>query len=199
MCQRWAHGSRRCTRPRRTAVPGSHESIAIVVPLAEGRSEVVREFLAEGPPFDPTGIGLESHKVFLTDREAIFVFDTVEGAQAFERILAEPEFWDVVVGLGAQRLRRAAHRLGGLRVARIAVVGTGRMGVALGRQLAAAGHSVRLGSRDPAPRARHRRGDRGVLRRQLLARLCTRPTRSCSPYRGGPSPRRSTCSATSTT
>jgi hypothetical protein len=77
-------------------IPGAHESIAVVVPLAEGRSEVVREFLAEGPPFDPCGIGLESHKVFLTEREAIFVFDTVEGAQAFERILAEPEFWDVV-------------------------------------------------------------------------------------------------------
>jgi 8-hydroxy-5-deazaflavin:NADPH oxidoreductase len=32
---------------------------------------------------------------------------------------------------------------------RIAVVGTGRMGLALGRRLAAAGHDVRLGSRDP--------------------------------------------------
>jgi hypothetical protein len=76
--------------------PGSHESIAVVVPLADGRSEIVQEFLAEGPPFDPSAIGLESHKVFLTDREAIFVFDTIEGAQAFERILAEPEFWSVV-------------------------------------------------------------------------------------------------------
>ena len=77
-------------------VAGAHESIAVVVPLAEGRSEVVREFLAEGPPFDPCGIGLESHTVFLTDREVVFIFDTVEGARAFERILAEPEFWDVV-------------------------------------------------------------------------------------------------------
>jgi hypothetical protein len=77
-------------------VPGSHESIAVVVPLGPGRSEVVHEFLAEGPPFDPRRIGLESHKVFLTDREAIFVFDTVEGAHAFERILADPDFWDVV-------------------------------------------------------------------------------------------------------
>lgn len=75
---------------------GTRESIAVVVPLAEGRAEVVEEFLAEGPPFDPKGIGLESHQVFLTDREAVFVFDTVEGARAFERILAEPDFWDVV-------------------------------------------------------------------------------------------------------
>jgi len=33
---------------------------------------------------------------------------------------------------------------------RIAVIGTGRMGTALARQFAAAGHEVRVGSRDPA-------------------------------------------------
>ena len=80
----------------RHRAPGSHECVAVVVPLAEGRSDVVREFLAEGPPFDPAEVGLQTHTVFLTEREAIFVFDTIEGAQAFERILAEPEFWGVV-------------------------------------------------------------------------------------------------------
>ncbi len=73
-----------------------HRSLAVVVPLVEGRCDVVREFLAEGPPFEPREIGLESHKVFLTDREVIFVFETEEGAKAFERILAEPELWDVI-------------------------------------------------------------------------------------------------------
>jgi hypothetical protein len=76
--------------------PGAHECVAVVLPLLEGRSDVVREFLAEGPPFDPSAVGLHAHSVFLTEREAVFVFDTVEGAQAFERILAESEFWDVV-------------------------------------------------------------------------------------------------------
>jgi hypothetical protein len=74
----------------------AHRSIAIVVPLTEGRCDVVREFIEEGPPFDPAKMGLESHKVFLTEREAIFVFETEEGMRAFERILAEPEFWDVI-------------------------------------------------------------------------------------------------------
>jgi hypothetical protein len=74
----------------------AHRSIAIVVPLAEGRSDVVRDFLSEGPPFEPGEIGLESHRVFLTEREAIFVFETEEGLHAFERILAEPELWDVI-------------------------------------------------------------------------------------------------------
>ena len=77
--------------------PGSlHRTIAVVVPLSDGRCDVVREFLEEGPPFEPSKIGLESHKVFLTEREAIFVFETEEGVRAFERILAEPELWDVI-------------------------------------------------------------------------------------------------------
>jgi hypothetical protein len=74
----------------------AHRSIAIVLPLVEGRCDVVREFLAEGPPFEPSQIGLESHKVFLTDREAVFVFETEEGVKAFERLLAEPDLWDLV-------------------------------------------------------------------------------------------------------
>jgi hypothetical protein len=74
----------------------AHSSIAIVVPLTEGRCDVVREFIEEGPPFEPSKIGLESHKVFLTEREAIFVFETEEGMSAFERILAEPELWDAI-------------------------------------------------------------------------------------------------------
>jgi hypothetical protein len=73
-----------------------HESLAVVVPLAEGRCDVVREFLDEGPPFDPGAIGLEKHAVYLTEREAIFVFETEQGVEALERILAEPEVWDVV-------------------------------------------------------------------------------------------------------
>ncbi len=75
---------------------GHHRCVAVVVPLADGRCDVVRDFLAEGPPFEPAEIGLDSHSVFLTDHEAIFVFETEEGVQAFERILAEPELWDVI-------------------------------------------------------------------------------------------------------
>ena len=75
---------------------GASTTVAIVLPLADGRCDVVREFLAEGPPFDPVRVGLRRHQVFLTEREAVFVFETVEGVETLERILAEPEFWDVV-------------------------------------------------------------------------------------------------------
>ena len=74
----------------------AHLSLAVVVPLAGDRRDVVREFLAEGPPFDPGAIGLERHQVFVTDREAVFVFETKAGMAAFERLVAEPEFWDVL-------------------------------------------------------------------------------------------------------
>ncbi len=74
----------------------AHRSVAIVVPLTEGRCDVVREFIEEGPPFEPAKIGLAGHKVFLTDREAVFVFETDEGVHALERLLSEPELWDVV-------------------------------------------------------------------------------------------------------
>lgn len=74
----------------------SHRSLAVVVPLEPGRCDLVREFVGEGPPFDPARIGLESHTVFLTDHEVVFVFETAEGVEAFEKILAEPELWDVI-------------------------------------------------------------------------------------------------------
>ena len=67
---------------------------AVVLPLEEGRSEVVREFLEEGPPFDPAAAGLTRHTVFLTDREAIFVFETEDGVRTLERLLSERELWD---------------------------------------------------------------------------------------------------------
>jgi hypothetical protein len=74
----------------------AHQSFAVVLPLAEGRAEVVREFLAEEPPFDPAQLGLEHHHVFVTDTEAIFVFETAAGLKDLEPLLAEPEFWDIV-------------------------------------------------------------------------------------------------------
>jgi len=76
---------------------GTHRAFAVVVPLAEGKADVVREFLLEGPPFDPAEVGLEHHQVFVTDEEAVFVFETVAGVQGFEQLLNEPDFWDVIV------------------------------------------------------------------------------------------------------
>jgi hypothetical protein len=79
--------------------PRQH-AIAIVVPLREGMREVASEFLAEGPPFDPGAIGIARHRVFLTDSEVVFVFETDGELSALDRILAEPEFWSMVSAWG---------------------------------------------------------------------------------------------------
>jgi hypothetical protein len=70
--------------------------LAIVLPLDPGMRGVAREYLDEGPPFDPAAAGVDSHEVFLTDSEAIFVFGIPHGAQTLDRILADEEFWSVL-------------------------------------------------------------------------------------------------------
>jgi hypothetical protein len=69
--------------------------VVVVVPLVEGGKELAREFLAEGPPFDPKAIGLKSHEVFVTEDEAVFVFEAPD-VRRLEQILAESELWSVV-------------------------------------------------------------------------------------------------------
>jgi hypothetical protein len=73
----------------------TEHAIAIVVPLREGTREVASEFLAEGPPFDPKELGLLRHRVFLTETEVVFVFETEGDLTTLDRILAEPEFWSI--------------------------------------------------------------------------------------------------------
>ena len=63
-----------------------------MLPLAGGASERVAELLRKGPPFDPAEIGLGRHQVFLTEREAIFLFESVS-AEAAERLLSSSRVW----------------------------------------------------------------------------------------------------------
>ncbi|MEP7225654.1 MAG: hypothetical protein ABI783_11940 [Actinomycetota bacterium] len=67
--------------------------IAVVLPLHEDAQDAVRELLAHGPPFEPEALGLDSHQVFLTPTEAVFVFESELGAAALEPLLQEPELW----------------------------------------------------------------------------------------------------------
>jgi len=50
--------------------------LVLVVPLREGTAARARELLDEGPPFELGASELERHEVFLTDREAVFLFET---------------------------------------------------------------------------------------------------------------------------
>jgi hypothetical protein len=64
----------------------------VVLPLREGTSEQAAELLRGGPPFDPEQVGLERHHVFLTEREAVFVFEA-DSRDAADRLIGEGRFW----------------------------------------------------------------------------------------------------------
>jgi len=55
------------------------EQFAVVVPLKPGAREAARTLLAQGSPLDAE---LEPQQVFLTEEEAIFVFESARGADA---------------------------------------------------------------------------------------------------------------------
>jgi hypothetical protein len=64
----------------------------VVLPLREGASKEAAELLRGGPPFDPQEAGLERHHVFLTDEEAVFVFESYS-PDAAEKLIGEGRFW----------------------------------------------------------------------------------------------------------
>ena len=71
----------------------SSKRLLVVVPLRPGSYQQVRALLERGPPFDPGAVSLAQHQVFLTDREALFLFE-VNGAPAeLRRLLGKPSVW----------------------------------------------------------------------------------------------------------
>jgi hypothetical protein len=82
----------------------SSDRVAVVVPLRKGKREKAERLLDQGPPFDPERVGLESHEVFLTDQEAIFVFNAATEFN-LQKLLADSRVWasaaawhDVIAG-----------------------------------------------------------------------------------------------------
>jgi hypothetical protein len=55
--------------------------------------DYARLLIEQGPPFDLTQTALASHEVFLTDREAVFVFEGTAAKEAVERLSGEPGVW----------------------------------------------------------------------------------------------------------
>jgi hypothetical protein len=67
--------------------------VAVVVPLKEGARPLAELLIEDGPPFDLEQTALERHEVFLTDREAVFVFEGRDARSAVELLLGEADVW----------------------------------------------------------------------------------------------------------
>lgn len=89
------------------------ERLALVVPLKPGAKPRAKHLLAQGPPFDPAQLGLESHEVFLTEREAVFIFEGIPAvllnrSAADESILEAAAAWEELVD-GSIRFAERAY------------------------------------------------------------------------------------------
>lgn len=67
--------------------------VAVVVPIRPGAYETARRLVADGPPFALEETPLEAHTIFLTEAEAVFVFDGPEARAAVEHVLGDAEVW----------------------------------------------------------------------------------------------------------
>lgn len=90
------------------------EWVAVVLPLKPGAFERALELIAEGPPFDPAEAGLGQHHVFVSEQEAVFVFDGVNVRETVRRLLTSPQAWRLSAAwagclAGRPRLAEAAY------------------------------------------------------------------------------------------
>jgi hypothetical protein len=99
-----------------------YERVTLIVPLKKRSIEQARELIAAGPPFDPGRKGFERHEVFLTDTEAVFLFEGDNVAETVQRLARDPAAWRAALRWrplldGAPRLAHSAYswRRTGLR------------------------------------------------------------------------------------
>ena len=67
--------------------------VAVVVPLRLDSIDEARTLIAGGPPFALEDTRLEAHAVYLTDREAVFVFVGPEAREVVEHLVGEANVW----------------------------------------------------------------------------------------------------------
>jgi hypothetical protein len=96
------------------AANGAHR-VAVIVPFKPEHRAAVQELVEAGPPFDPELAALEQHDVFLTEREAVFIFEGADGDRVLARIVAQPNLWKTALTWrkylnGKPRIARQAYR-----------------------------------------------------------------------------------------
>jgi hypothetical protein len=69
----------------------------VVVPIRDGMQGRARELIRKGPPFDLERSPLTRHAIYLTDREAIFVFEGADVESFATQIMRSPAAWRAAV------------------------------------------------------------------------------------------------------
>jgi len=67
--------------------------VAVVVPLRAGAHVTAKVLVEQGPPVDLEDTGLDRHEVFLTEHEAIFLFEGADPRRAVERMVGDAAVW----------------------------------------------------------------------------------------------------------
>ena len=88
--------------------------LAVIAKLRQGNEGRAEELIAEGPPFEPSGMGFERHSVYLTGDHAVFVFEGGRLDQLMHSIVKDPSSvvafrkWEEVLE-GMPRVAREAY------------------------------------------------------------------------------------------
>lgn len=92
--------------------------VTVVVPIKRGAQERALRLIEAGPPFDPTELSLERHRVFVTEREVVFLFEGEDARRAVEKLARRPSVWRVAAAwrdclAGAPRVAVEAYSWAG--------------------------------------------------------------------------------------
>ncbi len=63
--------------------------IAFVAEIRPGRKADLERLLAVGPPFDLESAGFEHHRVYVGDKEAVFVFEGINPLKAVQALATQ--------------------------------------------------------------------------------------------------------------
>lgn len=68
----------------------SVDRIGVIAQLRPGSEEQARRLLEAGPPFDPAGLGLTRHDVYLGDQAVVFAFEGPDVERRVADLLDDP-------------------------------------------------------------------------------------------------------------
>ena len=88
--------------------------LAVIAKLRQGNEGRAEELIAEGPPFEPSGMGFERHSVYLTGDHVVFVFEGGRLDQLMRAVVKNPSSvvafrkWEELLE-GTPRVAREAY------------------------------------------------------------------------------------------